>query len=194
MKEGIYKLFVHQFSKRESTNVGFDVEMDFMGEVRRFSHPNALSSKTNAVVAKFKYSKAAGIEYIESLPHSEAVRTEWNIPTQTFHNVNLLMLSPNHWNTGETLADKLAFQGTGNKHYFFILDKCLSDEAARPFYNEFLKQELDQHRKVFEMVGSKMKVDDAADQLSGLGFSSTLRNHVVCRVKGSFSRLIKIVF
>jgi hypothetical protein len=31
-------------------------------------------------------------------------------------------------------------------------------------------------------------------QLSGLGFSSTQRNSVLCRVSGSFSRVIKIVF
>ena len=51
-----------------------------------------------------------------------------------------------------------------------------------------------QHRKVIEMVGSKMKTDHSERQLSGLGFSSTQRNSLLCRVKGSFSRVIKIIF
>ena len=58
----------------------------------------------------------------------------------------------------------------------------------------FLVEDLSQHRKVIEMVGSKMKTDLSDRQLSGLGFSSTQRNSLLCRVKGSFSRVIKILF
>jgi hypothetical protein len=32
------------------------------------------------------------------------------------------------------------------------------------------------------------------EQLSGLGFSSTQKNTLLCRVKGSFTRTIKIMF
>ncbi len=38
-----------------------------------------------------------------------------------------------------------------------MLDGCLNDGSARGFYNEFLKSELDPHRKVFEMVGAKIR-------------------------------------
>ena len=75
-----------------------------------------------------------------------------------------------------------------------MLDGCLNDGKARGFFNEFLVDELTQHRKVIEMVGSKMKTDHSERQLSGLGFSSTQRNSLLCRVKGSFSRVIKIIF
>jgi hypothetical protein len=44
------------------------------------------------------------------------------------------------------------------------------------------------------MVGSKIKVSGEENQLSGLGFSSTQRNSVVARVKGAFTRTIKINF
>jgi dTDP-4-dehydrorhamnose 3,5-epimerase-like enzyme len=92
-------------------------------------------------------------------------------------------MSPNHWDG----------QPVGNKHYFFMIDGCQNNGTARGFFNEFLKEELNQHRKVLEMVGSKMKIS-GDEQLSGLGFSSTAKNTLVCRVKGSFTRTLKIVF
>jgi hypothetical protein len=53
---------------------------------------------------------------------------------------------------------------------------------------------LDKHRKVFEVLGSKLMVQPAQEQLSGLGFSSTKRDSVLCRVSGSFNRVVKILF
>jgi hypothetical protein len=94
------------------------------------------------------------------------------------------MNSPNYWDGN----------GIGNKHYFFMIDGCVNDGSARGFYNEFLKQELDQHRKVFEVVGGKLKIENTNNQLSGLGFSTTKRDSVLCRITGKFTRLIKIVF
>jgi hypothetical protein len=82
----------------------------------------------------------------------------------------------------------------GNKHYFFMLDACKNDGSARGFYNEFLCAELEPHRKTMEIVGSKMRAEESENQLSGLGFSSTQRNSVVCRVRGTFNRLLKITF
>lgn len=84
--------------------------------------------------------------------------------------------------------------GVGNKHYFFMIDGCKNDGRARGFYNEFLKEELTPHRKVIEIVGSKMRTEESEDQLSGLGFSSTQRQELLCRVTGSFTRTVKVVF
>ena len=101
-----------------------------------------------------------------------------------YHNVSMVMHSPNHWDGNKT----------GNKHWFFILEGCKQPGKVRGFYNEFLVDTLHEHRKVFEVLGSKMKAEEADYQLSGLGFSSTQRNHVYCRVSGSFDRTIKITF
>jgi len=185
MKEGVYHLFVENFSKRETQDVGFEVEMDYMGNVHRFVFDKAVANKARITVAKFKYSHANGIEMIESLPSTESSKPMWNLPTQTFHRVNVAMLSPNFWEG----------QGVGNKHYLFMLDGMSSDDGStRGFLNEFLKDELNPHRKVFEMVGSKIKVSGEDNQLSGLGFSSTQRNSVVVRVKGTLTRTLKITF
>ena len=75
-----------------------------------------------------------------------------------------------------------------------MLDSCVNDGKARGFYNEFLSPALDAHRKVLELVGSKTQVKDSPHQLSGLGFSSTQRNNLLCRVKGSFTRTINVIF
>lgn len=184
MKEGVYTLFVYNFSKRENTNVGFDVEIDFMGDTYSFAHPAAVRSNAKVVVAKFKYSRAKGIEIIESLPMATTSKTMWGVATQTFQPVDVLMLSPNHWD-GENV---------GNKHYFFMLNQCVNDGSARGFFNEFLKEDLNEHRKVFEMVGSKMKLGNSNEQLSGIGFSSTQPNTLLVRITGSFSRIINVVF
>ena len=68
------------------------------------------------------------------------------------------------------------------------------DFVKYAFFNEFLTDELSKHRKVLEMVGSKMQTDESINQLSGLGFSSTNRASILVRITGSFNRVIKVVF
>ena len=95
------------------------------------------------------------------------------------------MFSPNYWD-GQ--------KGIGNRHYFFMVNDCKNDTSPNGFFNEFLKEELMEHKKVFEMIGSKVKVDDSNNQLSGIGFSSTKRNSITCKVKGHIDRTLKITF
>lgn len=191
MRDGVYSLIVNQFNARETVDVGFEVQIDYRGTVYRFSYAKPVRGGESIVVAKFKYHLSDGLEIIESesLPMSEAARTIWSVPTQTFRRVSALMLSPNHWE-GEGPGGN----GVGNRHYIFALDGCANPDGARGFYNEFLAESLTPHRKVFEIVGARMKPADSAEQVSGLGFSSTARNTAVVRVKGSFSRVVRVVF
>ena len=184
MKEGTYKLSVHQFQRRETVDIGFDAELEFDGVVHRFSYGKMVKQGDSITVADFDYTHKDGVKVTKSLPSSQASKKVWGVPTQTFHKVNVLMMSPNHWDN----------HPVGNKHYFFMLDGCLNEGQARGFFNEFLSQELDTHRKVLEVVGSKMKTEESDRQLSGLGFSSTQRASILCRVKGSFNRVVKITF
>jgi hypothetical protein len=183
MREGIYTLFVHQYQRREAIDIGFEVEIDYLGEIYNFVYAKGVRQGGNIVVAKFNYTHKDGLKIIESLPLATASKTIWNVKTKDFHKVNVLLMSPNHWDD-ET--------GIGNKHYFFMLDGCVNEGQARGFFNEFLRSDLDKHRKVIEIVGSKMRTQESVNQLSGIGFSDTQRNDILVRVKGSFSRVIKV--
>jgi hypothetical protein len=184
MKEGVYKLQVHNWARREKIDVGFEVEIDMGGEVIDIAYPKEIANDAKITVAEIEYTRANGFKLLNSLPHSAVRRQTWGLTTQEFHPVNVVMLSPNYWDD----------HGVGNKHYFFMLDGAANDGLARGFYNEFLSEELTKHRKVLEMVGSKLALAPAAAQLSGLGFSSTQPASLLCRVKGNFTRVVKIVF
>ena len=182
MLEGKYEVYINNYTPRETVDVGFDVEIEFDGVIHTFHYDKRVVE--NVAVATFEYSHKNGIKFIKSLPSTQASKEVWGIPTQKFQKVSMIMKSPNHWD-GEQ---------TGNKHWFFILDRCKNDSKARGFFNEFLDEKLRDDRKVFEVLGSKMKTEKSDDQLSGLGFSSTQKSHVFCKVAGSFSRTIKINF
>lgn len=187
MKEGVYRLFVHCYHKNPYTrNEGFDAEIEYKGDLFQFPYPSKVRHDQKITIAEFKYSRADGIEFLTSLAgnSNQAGKQVWGMTTGTFQPVSAIMLSPNFWSD----------HGTGNRHYFFMLENCANDSQARGFYNEFLRPELDEHRKVLEMVGSKLKTEATDRQLSGLGFSSTQHTSVLCRVKGSFTRTIKLVF
>lgn len=183
MPEGRYICKIHNWQHRHPTQGGFRAEIEFDGQVFEYVYDKPLKNKEWVTVAEVTL-KAGKFTIKHHLPESTSTKTVWGLPTQTFHPVSALMMSPNHWD-GE---------GIGNKHYFFMLDGCTNDGTSRGFFNEFLKEDLTPHRKVLEMVGGKMKVEDSVDQMSGLGFSSTQRNSVVVRVKGSFTRQLKITF
>lgn len=179
--DGDYHFSVNQFRRRNTVNGGFEIELSFMGEIYNFSYDKVVNGVVS--VAKFRM-KNGEFKMLESLPSSKTVRKEWGIETQNWHKVNVMMLSPNFWGD----------QKVGNKHYMFMLDKCLNDEPTRGFYNEFLNDDMTQHRKVLEVVGNKMKTDTSVNQLSGLGFSSTKNDELLVRVSGNFTRLLKITF
>jgi len=195
MVEGVYELSVNNYSRR-SDGKGFEAQVEFDGATHSFAYEKALRTGDTVMVAKIKYTRAAGFEIVESLPSMQSVKTVWGLETQRFHKASMAMLSPNYWDiTQDDLEVGFrGFAGVGNKHWFFMLEGCVNDGTARPFYNEFLRAELEPHRKTMEMVGAKMKTEASERQLSGLGFSSTKRDSVTVRVKGAFERVLKVKF
>jgi hypothetical protein len=121
----------------------------------------------NINVAVGRFTVAGGVitdvKYGDGLVGGGVPQTKWGVTTEKLIEVSTLMLSPNCWGDHDV----------GNKHWFFILKGCAADEPVRGVYNEFLHPRLEKHRKVFEVLGNKTKCQPTADQLSGLGFSST---------------------
>ena len=184
MSEGIYKVYVHNYTQRNTTDFGFIMEIEFDGIIHTLNYNKLIKNNEKVTVAEIKYSKNDGFSIIKSIESTQTSKEIWGIKTNQFQKVSLLMHSHNHWDS----------QNIGNKHYFFILTDCKNSERPRGFYNEFLNEDLLKHKRVFEILGSKMKVEESDNQLSGLGFSSTGNNSIICRVTGSFSRTIKINF
>ena len=181
MQDGVYKLFVHNYSNRSGTS-GFRAEIEFDGMIHSFDYTSALRQGERVHVAEITVSN--GEFLIKKLIDSELQSREvWGINVNKFVPVSLMCLSPNYWN-GQI----------GNKHYMFMLKDCINPDKPNGFFNEYLTSELYEHRKVFEALGSKMRVIDDNNQLSGLGFSSTKNNSIVVKVKGNIERIFKIKF
>ena len=96
--------------------------------------------------------------------------------------VSVICYSPNYFDEQD---------GIGHRHLFFMLKDCINPEEPNGYYNEFLKNDLTKHRRVFEALGSKCHVEDSADQLSGIGFSMTKMADLIVKVKGATERVIK---
>ena len=185
MAKGDYKFIVNQYSKRKNTDVGFDLQLEFDGKIQMFSFPKMFNSRETVFVVNWD-GKNFTLKNVwdELTVGSTSTQDVWNIKTNEFVPVSMIMNSPNYW--GENKS--------GNKHTFFILEGCKNDEPARGFFNEYLKNELNEHRKVFEVLGAKTKAvpDLTQDQVSGIGFSETLRNEITVKVTGKTQRVFNV--
>lgn len=162
---------VNNYSRRGGETKGFTVELEYKGVLHSFSYPQALRGGATEFVIKFKVT-SDGIVLGQGMKPTQASQDVWGLSTEQFHRVSSVMLSPNHWDDNST----------GNKHYFFMLDNFANPDDVRGLYNEFLCDDLREHRKVFEVLGAQLKAKANPDQLSGLGFSETIRNNLIVKV------------
>ncbi len=170
MPKGDYRFFVNNYSLR-GTQKGFTAEIEFDGKVYTFEYDKPMRNGENVDVAIVHFDgKKFSIK--KSLPSNESSKQIWGLKTMQFVPVSTFMYSPNHWDE----------QGVGNRHYFFFLENCVNPDTLRGFFNEYLRNDLDKHKRVFEALGNKMQVAHSDNQLSGLGFSSTLKNTVTLKI------------
>ena len=184
MPDGEHRIEVHNYTLRNSDNPGFEIEVEIQGNVTRFNHPSPLRDKA-VVCTLVKYQDEVSITPADNpnIRTGSLTQEQWGVQFNDWTPVNMMMLSPNHWD-----------DNVGNKHYFFILDKCVNPDPVRGLYNEFLSPKLNEHRKVFEVLAAKTKCQFDAEQLSGVGFSSTQPAELLVRVKGTSQRELLVQF
>lgn len=183
MIPGTYKFFVNQFAYRGSQ--GFKAEIEVNGEIHSYEYNAPV--RGNVDVAEVILDQSGNFKVVDKLPGKCATISKdvWGIKTLQFTPVSVVCYSPNYWDEQK---------GIGHQHLFFMLKDCINPEEPNGYYNEFLKPELEQHRRVFEALGAKAHVKDVDDQLSGVGFSLTKRNDLIIKVKGATERVLKIKF
>lgn len=183
MKPGTYKFYVNQYSFRNSQ--GFKAEVEINGEIHSYEYNTPV--RGNVDVAEVILDQSGNFKVVDKLPGNCATISKdvWGIKTLQFTPVSVVCYSPNYWDEQK---------GIGHQHLFFMLKDCINPEEPNGYYNEFLKPELEQHRRVFETLGAKAHVKDVDDQLSGVGFSLTKRNDLIIKVKGATERVVKVKF
>ena len=182
MHDGEYRFFAHMYSG--SLKHGFRAEIEFDGQIFSFDYSSPVRCHQKVPVATVTL-KNGVFTIKEHLPSTTASREVWGVKTNDFIPVSVVCYSPNYWDEQK---------GIGHQHLFFMLKDCMNPESPNGFYNEFLKSELVEHKRVFEALGAQTSVEKTPDQLSGVGFSMTKRDDIVVRVKGNTERVVKIKF
>ena len=186
LTKGDYQVRVNQWSSRYKDNIGYTIQVEHNGTTTEYySKTSPKTGDTDKIVTiTYNGDKITFSDVNSNLSSTSLSRETYEIASGKFQKVNSLMLSPNFWDEQEI----------GNKHFFFMLDGCKNPDNIIGLYNEFLSNELNPHRKVFEVLGSKLKCPYVDNQLSGLGFSSTKRDELIVKVTGNFTRTLKIKF
>ena len=171
MLEGDYRFFVHNYSGRNTKGFRAEIEMD--GKVHSFDYSKPVDSTVTVGTVTLKDGK---FTLKSDLSSTESSKEIWNIKTQDLVKVDALMLSPNYWDGSGQV---------GNRHFFFMLEGCKNPTSIRGLYNEHLNTKYRDIRKSIDMLAPMLMCKQTDEQISGLGFSDTVRNEITVVVRGT---------
>mgnify|MGYP000673877120 CR=1 FL=1 len=172
--DGSYVIYVHQYAQRETQDVGFAIELEYGGVIQQYSYNKVVKDKVpclNFFIKNGKLEKVLESNYITA---GNASQEKWGVKTENLVPVVAVLNSPNHWD-GKRI---------GAKHLIFALKDCKNPNPTRGVYNEYLRGDLEEHRKVFEVLGNKTKCVPTDDQVSGIGFTNGRNDTVTVVVDG----------
>lgn len=179
MPDGEYKVSVNRFSHRRDSDVGFDVQFATRDYSVTYHHRDNNVSRSQALFTIVKDKKGVRLQGV----HKDLVETATSVSQATFIPVKHILLSPNMWD-GEI----------GNKHVFLLTDDVEVDQPVRGFFNEQLTSKLASHRKVTEILGTKLKIEasefDHPGLAKGYGFSSTMDANFILRLTKGNQRVL----
>lgn len=164
LSNGVYKIAVNNYTNRnKGVNGGFDLEVECNGIVHNYH-----SKTSNVTLNEYLLEITVLDGTIALINHTNVEKSgnvrptdKWGVSTENLIPVDTVLLSPNYWDDN----------AVGQCHWMFILKDCLNPDPVRGFFNENLRADLVEHRKVFEILGSKTKAPFSPDQLSGVGFT-----------------------
>jgi hypothetical protein len=174
--DGEYRVGVHNFTHREVKDVGFEVEVECGDTLLKFNCPREVRHNEVVATASFRVTNGQIVQYgagDNSVQVGGRKVDKWGVQLGQYRELDAITLSPNYWG-----------EGTGNLHVFFFVKEMENPESVRGIHNEYLKAELNEHRKVFEVLGSRSRAPHQKEQLSGVGFSSTKPEQVKVKVDG----------
>ncbi len=174
LRDGVYRIFVNQYRRRETIDVGFAIEVEFGGVVHQHSYDKSLTQGQNVECFKLHVSGGKLVKIETTLTGGAISQEKWGVKTESLVPVAAMMYSPNYWGDN----------AVGAKHLILALKGCKNPDSTRGIYNEFLDGRLEPHRKVFEVLGSKMLCPPSEEQVSGLGFTAARGDSVTVVVDG----------
>ena len=187
MRRGEYLFFTHCYTNRGGRQ-GFRAEIEFDGQIYSYDYNTPMKQGEIVKVASVILYENGEFKIKEYLKSSSSAREVWDVTTNQFVPVGMIMHSPNFWD-GESKI--------GAEHTFFILKGCHNHENPNGFFNEYLTPELKDFKHVMEALGSKTAVTYTDDQLSGIGFNHTQKNDVIIKVKtttDSEEKIFRVTF
>ena len=182
LKDGEYRVAVNNYMQRSERKQGFKLQMEVLGEITTYSYPDNNLKNVTTMLKVTKKGNSIEVTYEDP----KLLKTE--VSGDKFIDIKNVIKSPNAWN-GETV---------GNEHIIFLADDVEVKFNVRGFYNEQLNSKLEEHRKVTEILGSKLKIDpvefESPDTVKGYGISTTSNNVFYLRLTYNNNRqeLIKL--